>query len=152
MIGKVVAGVVCGAAVALPAMYVMEMMAAGMIFVMDDKDQIELAVKIMPFVVLPIVVAVCWIAPTVLGAWFRGCLFAAGISVLALVQVAQCYGIGWLIGEATDDRSLREAAMAGCPDSITPMIAAAVAAIAVIFSVAAIIVWRRSAQSEMADY
>ncbi len=151
MAGKLIAGIVCGGAGAMPAKHMLSTLVASLQVLISDKDQLELGLMISPFLMAGLVILLCWLAPTVLGAWFRGCLFVTVISIIAAFQVVQCFGIEWIVGETFNDPSVRDAAMASCNNDLTPSIALIYLAMGVAFGAATIMFWRRSMQSGLPD-
>ena len=150
--GKIIAGVVCGAAGAWPAKIVLTSFILAVDQFITDREQLELGLAIAPFLVAGMVVILCAIAPTVLGAWFRGCIFVTVMSVIAAFQVGQCYGIGWIVDQAGGGRDIRDAALAGCMVDVAPWTVYALIAIAIAAGCAAIVVWRRVTQSGTPDF
>lgn len=148
MIGKLAAGLVCGAAAAFPARYVLETTMGGFRPFTGEPSNMDTAILLAPFAVVALVVVVCVIAPSMIGAWVRGCLIATGVGAVTTLQALQCFGLDWLFREMFNDRAAREAATVACPDSLTPMISAVIAAGAVAFGIAALLIWRNSRRGE----
>lgn len=142
MIGKLIAGLVCGAAAAVPGRYFLETTIGAMQPLMGNGDDMALAIQAAPFAVGAMVVVIALIAPNIAGAWLRGALIAAVVGLIVTVQALQCFGFDYLFGEVLADPISRDAAMIACPDSLTPMVAMAIAAGAVAFGVLGIMVWR----------
>ena len=149
---KLIAGVVCGAAAALPGRYLLLTMFVPMLSALGGESDVDAAVVVAPAAVAALVVLIAVIAPTVAGAWVRGCLLVTVVSAVLAVQALQCFGIAWLMEEMVRDRTVREAAMAGCAGDLTPGIAMLSLALAVGFGLATFVIWRAAARSAPPDY
>lgn len=148
MIGKLIAGVVCGVAAAVPGRYFLETTIGAMAPLMGNGDDMELAIQAAPFAVGAMVIVIAMIAPNVAGAWLRGALIAAVVGLIVTVQALQCFGFDYLFGEVLGDPVSRDAAMIACPDSLTPLVAMAIAAGAVAFGALGITVWRSARRDQ----
>ena len=153
MLPKLIAGIVCGAAAALPGKYMMTVMLQSlMVAMMQSPDDLDMAVAATPFAVAALTVFICVIAPNALGAWFRGCLLVTVVAAGFALQSLQCFGIEWLFDRMFDDPHVRQAASAGCPEGITPFMAIASIVAAAAFGSGAIVVWGMGKRSATTDY
>lgn len=149
---KLIAGVVCGVAAALPGRFLLLTMFVPMMQAIGGEGDVEAALIVAPVAVGAMVVLITVIAPTVVGAWIRGCLLVTAVSAVLAVQALQCFGIAWLMQEMVRDRAMREAAMAGCAPDLTPGIAVLSIVLAVVFGIATIMIWRTAARSASDEY
>ncbi len=152
MIGKVIAGVVCGAAAALPGKYMLASIAASLIIFLGDSSQLELAITVVPFFVFALGVFIGVIAPNALGAWLRGCLLVVVVSTVLALQSLQCFGIEYFFERMFDDAAVVRDATIACPKDVTPTMTGLSIAAAIIFGITAILVWRRAKQAGEHDY
>ena len=153
MLPKLIAGIVCGAAAALPGKYMMStMLQSVMVAMMQSPGDLAMAVAATPFVVFALVIFICAMAPNVVGAWFRGCLMVTIVAAGFALQALQCFGIEWLFDQVFDDPGVRHAASAGCPEEITPFATIASLVAAVAFGAGAIVVWGMGKRSATNDY
>lgn len=142
MIGKVIAGLICGAAAAIPGRFMLQSIAAALAPVMGGTRQLEDAVMLTPFAVAILVIVLCVTAPSVAGAWLRGCLIVAVVAAVTTLQALQCYGFDWLFSEMFNDRIARDATTAACLEDQTPLVTGLIAAAGVAAGLAALFVWR----------
>ena len=149
---RLAAGIVCGAAAALPGRYMLIATVGAYADILGEGAGLALAADLAPVAVGILVLVVCLVAPTAVGAWLRGCLMVCGISVLLAMTVLQCVGIGWIFGELFDDPMVREAALSGCPVELTPMVGTLALIGAAVFGGAALVIWRSSSRDAMQDY
>lgn len=148
MTGKLVAGLVCGAAAAVPGRFMLESTVGAFEPLMGRAGSMDLTVTLAPFAVAGVVLFVCMIAPNPTGAWLRGCLIVTAVAAVTTLQAAQCYGMDWLFREMFNDRAAREAATLACPEGQTPLVSGLIAAGAVVFGLAALVVWRGARRGE----
>ena len=148
MIGKVAAGVVCGAAAAVPGRYMLELFLGGLAPLMGGKDQLDLSILVAPYAVAALVFVICLTAPNTIGAWLRGCLMTAVICLMTALQGVQCFGMDYLFGEVFSDPIARDAAMVACPRSLTPLLSTIITAGAVVFGIGAFVAWRNARRGQ----
>ena len=152
MLGKIAAGIVCGAAGALPARYFMESTIAAFGDLIRGGAGVDFAIAATPFVFAALVVLVCWLAPHALGAWFRGCLFVAIVCLMGAFQLGQCFAMGWFFESVLDDPFAARAATSACPDDMSAGPAVLMVCGAVIFGVAAFMIWRHTSRTRRPDF
>ena len=148
MNGKLVAGLVCGAAAAVPGRYMLESTILSLSPLMGRADNLDSAILLAPFAVAGLVLFICMIAPSATGAWLRGCLITTAVAAVTTLQAAQCFGMEYLFSVMLNDQIAGEVVSETCPESLTPLVGMLITLCALIFGFAAVFVWRSRRRGE----